>query len=145
MKLSIVIILIFVLSYFAGQWLQGEKSVSTPVSIFQSDCDLKKSACEVVDGVYKYSVQFEGEVSPLKPFTIFLKTDKPEPISVNTEFLMEGMDMGFTKQPLLKKNSNWQAEVILPVCSLGRKDWILKLSAVYASEIHQLEFKFSQE
>jgi len=144
MKLSIIVILLFVLSYIAGQWLSSKKVITGPVHIYQSDCDLTKTACQVVDGDYKYIVQFNGEVSPLKPFSILLTTENLEPITVDAEFLMEDMDMGYNKQPLHKEESKWQARVILPVCSLGRKDWVLKLNLVYADTAHQTQFKFRQ-
>ena len=44
---------------------------------------------------------------------------------------MVGMDMGINRYSLLKQqNGDFVGKVILPVCSVGRSDWLAKLSVV---------------
>lgn len=144
MKLFIVIVLIFTLSYFAGQWLKDKKPNTTAVRYYQSDCNLKKTVCVVLDGDYKYSVKLDGEVSPLVPFIILLKTEANEPLSVTAEFLMDGMDMGYNQHILEKGEYDWRANVILPVCALGRRDWVVRLRIEYREISIVSEFMLTQ-
>jgi len=42
--------------------------------------------------------------------------------------LLRGMEMGFNRYRLLPDGpGSWQAEVLLPACIQGRKDWLMTL------------------
>jgi hypothetical protein len=55
------------------------------------------------------------------------------------------MDMGVNVFTLMPKTARqWQAQAVLPVCSLGRNDWVVRLHVMYQGEHHVADFDFEQ-
>lgn len=144
MKIIIAIIFIFSISYIGGYWLKNKDASGEYTELYFSNCDLLKAPCEVAHSGYKYLIQFDGEPSPLKPFNVKLITQQQQPEMVEIEFYMQAMDMGYNQYPLKFEKDAWQAQVILPVCSLGSNEWILKVKASYKGLIHLTQLKFKQ-
>ncbi|BBP05866.1 hypothetical protein TPL01_07740 [Sulfuriferula plumbiphila] len=72
-------------------------------------------------------LRFSAPPSGLHPFTLLLHA--PAAREVYASFIMRGMDMGFNRYHLLSSGAgNWQAQVLLPVCITGRRDWVLTLT-----------------
>lgn len=72
-------------------------------------------------------LRFAAPPSGLHPFTLLLHA--PAAHAVYASFTMRGMDMGFNRYRLLSGGAgNWQAQVLLPVCVTGRRDWVLTLT-----------------
>lgn len=72
-------------------------------------------------------LRFSAAPSGLHPFTLQLHA--PAAREVYASFQMHGMDMGFNRYRLLSAGAgNWHAQVLLPVCVTGRRDWILTLT-----------------
>ena len=147
MKLALIILFLVFFSYALGVWFNKERAnqlSQKPSSIYQPDCDLNKQPCQVEDGDFKYVLSFNGEPSALKPFTVELAVESPELDQVDVNFEMEGMDMGYNRYQLREINNTWQADVILPVCSVGRNDWILNLELNAKGRLHLAKFHFNQ-
>jgi len=147
MKAVIFFILFMTLSFVAGTWLSQRalNDVNDAAEILiHSDCDPTKQICKV-DGIGgAYSLQFKDVPSALSPFIIQLRIEDLQPESIELSFDMNGMDMGYNKHRLVKGETDWQAKVILPVCSLGRNDWLLNVKMKFENDTSLTQFRFSQ-
>ena len=137
-----VIFLLFALSYGIGKWLGQHEAES--ITVYQSDCDLAASACTVKNKSVEYQIKFDGQPSALKPFVVILQSYGEQPESVEIEFAMDSMDMGYNIYQMKQQEAVWVADVLLPVCSLGRNDWKLTVKTTYKSDRHLSEFSFRQ-
>jgi hypothetical protein len=71
-------------------------------------------------------VRFDRQPDALQRFKIFVTL--PDVQEVHASFNMRGMEMGFNRYRLLPAGAGrWQAEVMLPACIQGRKDWLMVL------------------
>ncbi len=133
-------------AYSAGQWLSGTDEVIGEELVNYSECNPQKNNCEIKIENNYYVMSFRGDASPLVPFSVFLdvKKNSLSPDSVVILFDMADMDMGFNQYQLLKNKNRWQANVILPVCSLGKNDWELKVKMTFESDVRVTQFSFSQ-
>jgi hypothetical protein len=142
----ILVLLILLLSYLAGSWLQ-HKPQAVQTSLIRSDCDLVSSACEVEQQGIHYRVEFSKTPSALTPFQVRLSVSQPagwQPQAVSVSFSMPGMDMGFNTHQLQRVDDAWQAQVVLPVCTLSRNDWHLSVVVQGEASRYQSEFVFIQ-
>lgn len=147
MRIAFVLVLLsLLLSYLAGSWLLHEPQI-VQTSIVHSDCDLVASACEIEQqGIY-YRVGFSQTPSALTPFQVRLSVLQPakwQPQAVSVSFSMPGMDMGFNTHQLERVDDVWQAQVVLPVCTLSRNDWHLSVVLHADRANYQSEFVFIQ-
>ena len=143
MKLGLIFLAaVFVVSYFLGSLLDNNKQVDSIVTI--STCNLLDGSCHVVDKGIEYELALEGVPSPLTPFDIRVSELSSQPSKVEIKFEMDGMDMGNNYYFLEKKGQYWGAKVLLPVCSLGRNDWVLRVNILYEEKVYSTDFKFSQ-
>ncbi len=147
MRIAFILVLLsLLLSYLAGGWLQ-QKSPALQTNLVHSDCDLVASACEVEQQGIHYRVEFSQIPSALKPFQVKLNVLKPagwQPQSVSVSFTMPGMDMGFNTHRLQRLDDSWQSQVVLPVCTLSRNDWHLRVVLQAEAADYQSEFVFIQ-
>jgi len=147
MRIAIVVVLLsLLLSYLAGSWLQY-RPPAIRTNLVDSDCDLLASACEVKQQGKHYRVEFSQTPSALTPFQVRLKVLQPadwQPQAVSVSFSMPGMDMGFNTHQLQRVDGVWQAQVVLPVCSLSRNDWHLSVVLQTDAAQYQSEFVFIQ-
>lgn len=73
-------------------------------------------------------VRFDHHPRPLQKFKMMVEL--PGAREVYASFNMRGMEMGFNRYRLLPDGpGRWQAEVLLPACVQGRKDWLVLLEA----------------
>lgn len=143
MKALIVFILIVFLSYAGGKWLKQTGSEIAKQSIIASSCNPVDAPCSIKQQDFSYIISFSESPSALTPFIIQLNMQSLQPKSIDVSFEMDGMDMGYNIHHLIKHNTLWQAKVILPVCSLGRNDWLLRVKIVLEKEVKTTEFKFT--
>jgi len=144
MKALFAFILILFLSYAGGKWLeQGEQNKTVKQSVVVSSCNLIEAPCNIKQQGFSYIIYFAEPPSALTPFTLSLNMQSLQPESIEVSFEMDGMDMGYNIHHLIKNNNQWQAKVILPVCSLGRNDWLLRVEIIFENEVKTTEFKFS--
>lgn len=145
MRIAFILVLLsLLLSYFLGSWLL-HKPQAIQTNLVHSDCDLVATACEVEQQGIKYRVEFSQTPSALTPFEVQLTVLQPadwQPQAVSVGFSMQGMDMGFNTHQLARIDGVWQAQVVLPVCTLSRNDW--QLSVVLQGDVahYQSEFVF---
>jgi len=143
MKIGFIfLIVIFIGSYYVGLMFKNDKRLQSTVN--SSACDLLKGSCKVVGEDIEYEISFIDPPSPLTPFNIHFSALNGQPSKVEIKFTMEGMDMGNNVYSLENKGKYWGAKVLLPVCSLSRNDWLLRVNAIYGENVHSTDFKFSQ-
>jgi len=88
-------------------------------------------------------VHFRQPPSALTPFDVEVITQGFEAVEVGITFIMKGMDMGVNAFNLDQQSmDSWQARVILPVCSLGRNDWIAEIRFLYRDKVFRLDLPF---
>ena len=74
----------------------------------------------------RLNVRFDRQPSPLQPFKLLVEV--PAARAIHASFNMREMEMGFSHYRLLPNGAGrWSAEVTLPACVQGRKDWLLRL------------------
>lgn len=134
--------LVFLGSYSLGLLLEADKQPE--ILAYKSTCDLLNGSCHVNDSGIQYEITFVGAPSPLTPFVIRLTSLNTQVSSVEARFEMEGMYMGNNHYILKNNGDSWSAKVLLPVCSLGRSDWILQVKILYNDQVHSTEFRFTQ-
>lgn len=144
MKIAVTIILMFLLSYFLGMWLTPDESRRIPEFTYTSSCDLTSSACSVKVNNNAVTISLTGEPSPLNPFYVNVSVEGKQPLSIGIEFEMDGMDMGFNKYQLKLVDDMWKVKSILPVCTLGGKEWNLIVTLNLKKSKKILYFKFKQ-
>lgn len=93
--------------------------------------------CAVAADGRSMRLELRGDVRPLRPFELVLSLPsevKGLASQASVDFVMVGMDMGVNRYSLMPQpNGDFQGKVILPVCSIGRSDWVAKLSVVVTS------------
>ncbi len=142
MKAGIILIFIIIVSYGVGQWLSQKDQPVNNARIFKSSCDPAKTACNIKHAGFEYSVELI-KASSLTPFDVVVKMNNSHADAIDITFDMDGMDMGYSRYPLIKEKSNWKVRVILPVCSFGRSDWILSVKIKTKHKISVAKFNFS--
>ena len=91
-------------------------------------CRIDLAPCKIISGSDTYMVIIEDEVKPLKRFSVELLDKSNLLESATVEFRMKDMDMGKNIFLFEKINSGiWNASVIIPICTTGRRDWELEL------------------
>ena len=140
-KVFIAVLIVFLLSYGLGQKLKQRNVVSDKSIVNVSNCNLRNSECSIRKNDQNYVIKILGEPSALQPFIVYIEVNSEQPDSVFIEFEMKGMDMGHNVYSLSKKDTVWKASVILPVCSLGRNDWMLRVNMKYDDMLMVSEFK----
>jgi len=100
------------------------------------------------------TLKMSGDVRPLRPFELRLTLPdavRAQATEASVDFVMVGMDMGINRYSLLKQqNGDFVGKVILPVCSIGRSDWVAQLSVVVslpggAQEMWTADMPFTAE
>jgi len=152
MKNKIYIVLIaaiFIASYFSGKYLNNkserEKQFSE-ITVIKSACNPVKNICSVSvsDNYITYSL-LDSPLA-LTKFRIEAKPDGFTPDNIRTSFFMRNMNMGKSDYSLVNNGRNiWTQKAILPVCSLGRSDWVNLLEIEYKERVWRIEFYFEQK
>ena len=138
----LALVFVFLGSYLLGLFLAVDKKQN--VSVYKSPCNILHESCLIHDNEVEYTIFFKGEPSPLTAFSVQLLTEKFQPSTVKVAFEMEGMNMGSNLYSLKNNGEAWSADVLLPVCSLGRNDWVLRVYFSYNEKVQLTELKFSQ-
>ena len=92
-----------------------------------SKCQLGIENCLIVTDGMELEIIVEGEIKALKPFVIHM-VDKNQIIDkALVKFNMKAMNMGVNQYEFVQiDNNNWKAEVVIPVCTTGRRDWLVE-------------------
>lgn len=138
------IVLVFVLAYALGHWLSSQQSQSTllPKLMTAEACDPTQTACQARFGEYSLRLIFLDQPSTLKPFRVRLESDAEKIDNLVLDFKMPGMNMGMNRHRLSYENGFWQNQLVLPVCTQSRNDWIVTLELEQAGVLWTTEFQF---
>lgn len=108
----------------AGFWHETEATRALPVV-----CATLATGCAVqVDG-REIRFGIRGTPKPLAPFVVWVTASGAPPVTkAEARFTMEGMDMGFNIYTLRPDaQAVLRANVTLPICVTGRRDWNMTL------------------
>jgi hypothetical protein len=89
-------------------------------------------------------VTFDAQPRALQPFPIHIQLDGPQSaVAVTVDFSMQGMNMGSNRYHLMADASaGWNADIILPICTSGRTDWVADFELVVADRRLQIQVPF---
>ena len=137
--------MVFVLSYGVGQWLSSQQmGKKLPIQTMTSNpCDPTVETCQAKFNGHTLILVFLDKPSSMTPFRVRLESDSEQIDNILLDFKMPGMNMGINRYHLIKENSYWQNQLVLPVCSLGRNDWVLTLELEQNGILWTTEFNFS--
>lgn len=140
----ICVTLLFILAYGAGQWLSRQQSLTNlPVNAMTSEpCDLMKGACQATFDQHTLSLVFLDKPSALKPFRVRLESDSEQIENIVLDFKMPGMNMGINRYRLKKADRFWHNQLVLPVCTLSRNDWLITVELEQEGILWITEFNF---
>lgn len=145
----VLFIIVFVLAYLFGLFLKQREIQSENldfITTVKSQCNPSLNVCSATVFDQNISFYFKQQPIPLKPFQVEAELNSLQPDEVYIIFEMEGMEMGFNKYQLNNaKNSVWKGIVVLPVCSLGRNDWVVNLYIKVKDKYERAVFYFEQK
>jgi hypothetical protein len=139
----IVVIVFFIL---AGFGLSRIKQPELTPDLSQSEligtvegCDLAGQSCEIQG----YRLDIDRPVVPLTLLKARLQTRA----SIDSAVLyleMKDMDMGINRFKLNPvEGGSWEADVMIPVCSTGRRDWLVSLVVQEKGRNYRLVYPLS--
>lgn len=107
-------------------------------------CNPLGRACTARDATMAVALELPDPIKPLSPFPVQVqlageRTATVESVAVS--FAMTGMNMGFNRFELRRQSAHtWRGEALLPVCSMGRRDWRATVDVAgepaYVGEFH---------
>ena len=104
----------------AGYWLKR------PAEAIALQCADPLTGCRFIHRGAPASVHFLAQPVALQAFG--LRVNAPNGHKISAEFQMVGMDMGFNRYDLRPvRPGEFAAEITLPICVSGRRDWMLYL------------------
>ena len=137
-----LIFLVFVASWLVGGLLQNRDDTHYQMMSIPP-CDPATIKCTAFFSDATLAIKFTAPVRVMKPFTVSVETDAALS-NLHLMFQMKNMDMGMQRYALEQnKHGQWQADVVLPVCSLGRSDWTLTLETEYKNSVWRGDLDFS--
>ena len=146
---GVLIAAIFMASYFAGNIITSRdqyNAIDIPTQHMKSACNPVQKACEISLAGNIVSYRIIGSISALQKFQVEVQALDIEIEDIQIKFLMHGMNMGKNDYALVnKQGSIWMQDVILPVCSLSRNNWISQLEIKYSGRIWNVEFSLVQQ
>ena len=113
----------------------------------QGDCDLVEAGCQSYGDDINVLLTFQSSPSALKPFVATLVIESPKDMQssdVKLSFEMQGMDMGEQsfKLDFAQSTGRWEGEVILPICTSGRSDWLVISEITQGDSIYTSNHSF---
>ena len=145
----IIFLVIFIASYYFGQVLRTHKEGSAELKLMKKAhdfCDPSSSTCGVSYLSHQVEIRFNQKPSALQSFTVHVQAGDLHIEDMLVDFRMEDMDMGSNIIRLKNTdNSQWLGQTILPVCSLGRNDWIMQLKIKSKDTWWYTDFFFQQK
>jgi hypothetical protein len=140
-----VIIILSLLVLLGYGWARFKQAEITP-DLSQSellgkvvDCDLSQQGC-TLEG---YQLEFERPVKPLTLLKARLLSEHPIDSAV-LYLEMKDMDMGINRFTFRQVGQGaWEADMIIPVCATGRRDWFASLVILADGKHQRLVFPFT--
>ena len=145
----IIFLAVFILSYYLGQVLRNPQENLAELKLKKMDyglCDPSSTACNAKYLSHQIKFKFQKNPSALEPFTVYAEISDNHIKEVLVDFRMKNMDMGVSIIRLKNMGNNrWAGEAVLPVCSLGRSDWISRLQIKSNNTQWYADFLFQQK
>ena len=145
--LIVLIAIIFIASYLIGKNIinpDQARNDGIEKKVIISQCNPVKNKCSVPisGGIITYSIL--DTPSALTKFRVEVQALNISPDSIRVNFLMRNMDMGKIDYILDNEGRDvWAQNVILPVCSLGRNNWINVVAILHKESRWFVEFNFN--
>ncbi len=112
----------------------------------QTPCDAAGAGCNAHGGGVHMLMRFKNKVQPLTrtTFTVALE-DFPDPAeSITATFRMPGMNMGENRYVLVAGTGGvWRGDIMLPVCTSGRRDWVVEVQVLSKGRSYRAEMPFT--
>ena len=138
----ILVVCVFIASWLVGRLLQ-QKQPQTFQPLQIPSCNPVAAPCVVKMQDVELVVKLFPPVIVMSPFKIQVASDA-DVSAVHLSFRMKNMEMGMQRYALIKNaDGQWQTDVVLPVCSLGRSDWTLILETEYVQQLWRGELEFT--
>lgn len=118
---GIVVVLVFV-AWNQG-WLPLGKPAATPA--LHLGCSDLHHGCSILINGAQYRVRSAQPLSGAHPVDLTLEGSAIK--AATASWQMNGMDMGPNQFKFVHQGEHWVAETALPLCSQGRRDWLLTL------------------
>ena len=134
---SIILLLsiVLIVNYFLRQDID---ITNTPVEY--SKCRLGDQSCEIIIAGHRLELLIEGEVRALKPFIVHIVDTDNILEQAKVIFEMKAMDMGINQYVFKKVDDNWQANVVIPICTTGRLDWVAEFEIASNGDLRKVVF-----
>ncbi len=148
MILLVVGFVAYFLSLFSdSDWQRIEPARYTELAMVVSPgCDPVKQTCYAMSNGLRLGLHISGEPKPLKRFQLQASVEKGSKVSlegIDVQFRMHDMYMGEQQYALrMQGKTEWQGDVVLPVCTSGRSEWAIELLARTGDRLYQAEFLF---
>jgi hypothetical protein len=133
---------------FFPHWKSGLPTHPPQAIVLQADplCNPLGATCVAGNEAFTIALELADLTKPLTFFPVRVHltgTQIPEVKKVMISFSMLNMDMGFNRFDLRQQaETAWEGQALLPVCSMGRRDWRVTVDVVseppYAGEFHLL-------
>lgn len=146
----LILLLVGLLAYFMSLfsesgWRSIEPARYTELAMVVSPgCDAVKQTCYAMTDGFWLGLNISGEPKPLKQFQLKVQIKEGSEVSldgIDVQFNMRDMYMGEQRYVLRKlSKTEWQGDVVLPVCTSGRSEWTVELLARTTDQIYQAEF-----
>lgn len=109
-------------------------------------CNPAGKTCMAKDAALTLTLRLGDRIQPLTAFPVYVELngrDASQAGEVIVSFAMQDMDMGFNRFDLRQQaDKTWRGQAILPVCSVGRRDWRVTVAVIgaapYVGEFHLL-------
>jgi len=109
------------------------KPVTEKPAAYVSDCDLIKSKCNLTLAGSELEIYLTGEVKALEKFTVNIMDHDDSIEQASVTLTMKAMDMGNNRFNFVRsKESGWKSDVVIPVCTTGRRDWLFEIEIVHS-------------
>lgn len=138
--IAVFILLGFGLSRMKQPELTPDLSRSELIGVVEG-CDLAEQRC----AMHGYRLDFDRPVTPLSLFKARMNSEHPVDSAV-LYLEMKDMDMGINRFKFLPgQEGAWETDVMIPVCSTGRRDWLVTLLVQRDGRSQRVVFPLSVE
>ncbi|MDH5516699.1 MAG: hypothetical protein OEY36_02625 [Gammaproteobacteria bacterium] len=127
-RLSAVLAVVLLTIIIAGQYFFRQSSPENK-SVLYSACRLTTEDCPLQYDTAAYTVSISDDVKALRPFFISITDPAQKITKAVLNLKMREMDMGQNRYTFSRVSADsWRAKVIIPVCTSGKRNWLIELS-----------------
>lgn len=128
------------------RWNDGLRRNPVHAVVLNADpaCNPVGGHCPVGDAALTVTLELGDRIQPLTAFPVQVRLIGAEAAQVDkvaVSFTMPDMDMGFSRFDLSQQaDKTWRGQAILPVCSMGRREWRVTVEVV-GDTLYLAEFR----